>query len=51
MNRLSKHPMTEIVAQREFELCSNEGSVSVIVSLGRPALMPDAPYGDWYCPW
>lgn len=43
--------MTEIVAQREFELRSDDGSVSVIVSFGRPAPIPENTNGDWYCPW
>ena len=47
---MAKYPMTEVIAHREYEFTGSEGHVSVVASIGRPALMPDAPYGDWYCP-
>ena len=43
--------MTEIVAQRKFELSRDDGSATVIVSFGQPAPIPDNTNGDWYCPW
>jgi len=43
--------MTTVIARREYQLSTAEGHTSVVVSIGAPALIPDAPHGDWYCPW
>jgi hypothetical protein len=48
---MSKYPMTEVIAQREFDFVGSQGHTKVVASIGRPAIMPDAPHGDWYCPW
>ena len=48
---MSKYAMTEIIAQRELDFLGPGGHTKVVASIGKPALMPDAPHGDWYCPW
>ena len=48
---MAKYPMTEVIARREFQFTGPEGQVKVVASIGRPAVMPDAQHGDWYCPW
>lgn len=48
--RLAEYPMTEVIAQRELTLTTPQGKSSVVMSIGRPALMKDG-VGDWYCPY
>ena len=48
---MARYPMTEPIARREFEFTGPGGQVKVIASIGRPAVMPDDPHGEWYCPW
>ncbi len=48
---LARYPMTEIIAQREFDFVGFSGQVAVVASLGKPSLMPDVPNPDWYCPY
>jgi len=48
---MCKYPMTEVIARREFDFAGPHGHATVVASIGRPARMPDAPHGDWYCPW
>src|SRR4051812_12454882 len=46
-----RYPMTAIVAEREYELREAGRVAKVTVSLGTPGPFPDAPAGDWYCPY
>jgi hypothetical protein len=43
--------MTDVVARREFDFVGPRGPTKVVAWLGKPAPMPDAPHGDWYCPF
>ena len=43
--------MTEVIARREFDYSGPAGPGKVLALLGKPAIMPDAPNGDWYCPY
>jgi hypothetical protein len=43
--------MTEVIARREYQLTIGDGTTPVVVQVGKPAPFPDAPYGDWYCPY
>lgn len=46
---MSRYPMTEIVAQREFDYVGPNGAAKIVATIGKPAHMPDFP-SDWYCP-
>jgi len=48
---MPKYPMTEVIARREFDYSDQAGPAKVVALLGKPAIMPDAPNGDWYCPY
>jgi hypothetical protein len=48
---MAKYPMTESIARREYTLTVSGRETKIVVQLGRPAQFPDAPAGDWYCPW
>jgi len=48
---MAKHPMTDVIALRRFALLGPNGAQDVILSIGKPVRFPDAPHGDWYCPW
>ncbi len=48
---MSRYPMTEPIARREFEFVGPDGPVKVVAEIGTPAVMPDDPHGEWYCPW
>jgi hypothetical protein len=48
---MRKYPMTEPIARREYSFHDADGPTSAIVEIGRPAVMPDTPHEDWYCPW
>jgi hypothetical protein len=43
--------MTEVIARRDFDFLGPDGPKRVVASIGKPAPMPDALHGDWYCPW
>lgn len=43
--------MTPVLAKREYELEYRGSTTAVVLVVGTPALFPDAPNGDWYCPW
>jgi len=43
--------MSEPIARREFEFNGRDGPVKVVASIGTPAVMPDDPHQEWYCPW
>ena len=46
-----KYPMTDIIAQRTFAISRPEGSQNLVLSIGKPALFPEDPNRNWYCPW
>jgi hypothetical protein len=48
---MSKYPMTELIARREYTLTAAGRQATIVVQLGKPAPFPDEPSGDWYCPW
>ena len=48
---MARYPMTEPIARREFDFVGPNGSVKVVASIGKSAVMPDDPHGEWYCPW
>jgi uncharacterized protein DUF6968 len=48
---MSKYPMTEPIALREYTLLVGSERREVVVQIGRPAPFPDTPDRDWYCPW
>jgi hypothetical protein len=48
---MSPYPMTDVIVQREYSFDSPTGPMKVVASLGKPAVMPDTPHGDWYCPY
>ena len=48
---MTKYPMTEVMARREYQYSGPPSPQRVVAAIGRPAPMPDAPYGDWYCPY
>lgn len=43
------YPMTDVIAQREFDFEGPDGHGKVVASLGKPML--DVLKGDWYCPY
>ena len=47
---MTRYPMTEVIARREYDLQTPSGQVKVVAILGKPAPMPDF-QTDWYCPW
>jgi hypothetical protein len=48
---MSQYPMTETISRREFSYEGPNGAGQIVVEVGKPALFPDAPRGDWYCPF
>jgi len=48
---MARYPMTDIIARREYDFVGPAGQTKVVATLGKPAIMPDAPNRDWYCPW
>src|SRR5262245_57947729 len=48
---MAKYPMTDVIASRRFALLGPNGAQDVLLSIGKPVPFPDAPHGDWYCPW
>jgi Domain of unknown function (DUF6968) len=48
---MSKYPMTEIIAAREFECEGPQGRGMIVAQIGRPAQCPDGPPGASYCPY
>src|SRR5262245_23653581 len=45
------YPETEIIARREYDFEDSRGHRKIVATIGKPAVMPDAPNKDWYCPW
>jgi hypothetical protein len=51
-DKVTRYPWTETIAERTFEFHSAAGAVEPIqLTLGKPAMIPGAPDGDWYCPY
>ena len=48
---MTKYLMTEPIARREYSLKASGHTATIAVQLGTPTPFPDAPAGDWYCPW
>jgi uncharacterized protein DUF6968 len=48
---MSACPMTETIARREFSYEGPNGTGQIVVEIGKPVLFPDAPQGDWCCPF
>jgi hypothetical protein len=48
---MPKYPMTEPIARREYTFAAAGREATIVVQIGKPAPFPDAPAGDWYCPW
>jgi hypothetical protein len=48
---MARYPMTEPIARREYTLAAAGREATIVVELGKPRPFPDAPAGDWYCPW
>lgn len=47
---MTRYPMTDVIASREYEFVTGERTVPIRVDIGRPSPNPDGPQG-WYCPW
>ena len=47
---MSKYPMTEPIAQREYLFREADRLTPIVVRIGKPAPFPDGPR-DWYCPY
>ena len=45
------YPMTDVIAEREYDFVGGEGKEVIRVQVGKPAPAPDAGRGGWYCPW
>jgi hypothetical protein len=48
---MSANPMTERIARREYTYEGPDGTGQIVVEIGKPVPFPDAPHGDWYCPF
>lgn len=47
-----KYELGEIIAERRLSSKAEDGLTGeVLVLLGKPRPFPDAPYGDYYCPY
>lgn len=45
------HPMTEVIAEREYHFVHDGGREVIHVQVGKPAPTRDTPDQAWYCPW
>lgn len=48
---MNRYPMTPSIARREYRFTESGAASQIIVQLGTPSPLTDAPHGDWYCPW
>lgn len=45
------YPMTEAIADREYEFVADGKDEVIHVRIGKPASTSDTPHPAWYCPW
>jgi hypothetical protein len=48
---MSDYPMTDAIAEREYELLRNDATIRLRVSVGKPTQVTDSVHPAWYCPW
>jgi len=48
---MGHYPMTDVIAERDYEYERDGQRGPFRVQLGKPAPTPDTPHPAWYCPW